>query len=272
MDGLQRSIHRFLLWILLAGVVPANAETFDRSIEIDEYVSVMTNGTIGAATKGARRIYFSGISDARLAAVVSERLLLDYAELGPSKASGLPGFNTVKEEYGIWMVRALASSGIAEYKETLKKVIHSNLGGAAVRKMRKTAKEELLRVDWYATRNKVMASMDNYQVGEDPTNAMLVNLLLADDPECRDFALDVVNWEKKFDPHILQVLERQVREYAVATKGVRNPSVDDRIAVNIKLLGHSGVTQYRDVMNEVLASNAVTSVKRQAATALQRLQ
>lgn len=114
---MSMKIVKALGLLLVCNLANAMDGVFDRSAEIDQYIAQL-NGTATQAEliTASRAIYISGISDERLAKAITERLLRDLPHL-TSLGDG--------DQYGVWMVKALASTGDPSAKATIAKVERS---------------------------------------------------------------------------------------------------------------------------------------------------
>lgn len=276
----QTAIYVLNGCLLFVGSAYSMEGTFSRDQEAMQYVEIMENGTAGAAAIAAKQIYISGISDARLAAAIDDRLRRDYPGIDVPEdrkkipASGGAILNAthpgIEVDYGKCLIKALASQGRDEYAGTLRDISRSkNLGGSQVRNMRTFALRELHRMEWHKRKNAAMASRANYVDGEDPRIAMLINLLRAEEASLRDFGFDRIESERIRNARVDDVLEQQVQLYLNATTLTHSAKKD--IARSIYLLGMSGERSHREVLQKVMQSNAEPRLKKQAQVALDRL-
>ncbi len=243
---------------------------FDRSAEIDKYVETLNTGTQGVVTLALRDIYWSGISDRRLADVLNEQLLRDFADIStPEHPVGRPRFTwTVDEHYGVALIEALASMGIVDYNGTFEKIGKDpKQGGAGNKRVRNEARSAPKVVALRAGLNQVMATRENHVEGGNPTTSMLINLLKSDDRIYRDFALDRIYREKLRDPRLLNFLESQVVAYVNLSPVAKPGWQEVYLRRNIRLLGLSGDTKYLGTMESVVASNVDEGTKKYARVA-----
>lgn len=249
-----------LAWLMsLTSVVHASEGTFDRTAEVDKYIALMGTSTTDTLAVVAKEITVAGLSDPRLAAALNERLLNDYKTLSTDR---------VADTYGVWMARALASFGIADYASTLQTVAHGTRNG----KVASACKEALSTIAWNQAKNQVMASTQYYTEGDDPAVSRLMNLLMSDDYSYKHYAAERMNWERILDKRLMAAIAPQVQQYVDRKDTHLTDLQDDTIASFVKLLGYSKDVQYRGVLENVLAyKQASSGVKRHAKYAIARL-
>lgn len=278
----MRTVSSLIAVALFAQDVQAADEVFDRRAEIEQYIEVFGSGNVTETIAAANRLYVAGISDTRLADVLSARLARDYAELNleytrsnePHPAAGVVHrVLAVDTQYGAAMARALASLGVEQAAATLRQIAQSpRKGGANIKRVRDVAAQQAARIEWYRKRNEIMASTKNHRDGDDPRVSMMVNLLLSDDRSYREHAMDRIYSERLRDPRLFAVLESQVRQYLLDTQAAPPRQKADSLAeYSVKLLGLSGDRSRSEILRNVLASNLPAGIKKQAQVALDRL-
>ena len=242
-----------------AGMASAAEGTFDRTAEVDRYVAALKGANHGTSALIARDIYGSGIMDPRLAAALSDKLLQEYKHLASKRED---------QDFGVFMVRALASCGVADYAATLKQVA----SGSSNEKTRSTAAKEVNSIAWHNGKNIVMAGMQNYHEGDDAHVSRLMNLLQSDDYSYKHWAVERMNWDKVLDARLMAVIAAQVQSYADRGGGTLSDVEDDTMANFVKMLGYSKDAQYRPLLEKVSTlSHASPSVKRYSKSALAKL-
>lgn len=247
----------FALLMPMSGVYAMDGE-FDRSAEVDKYMAALKTGSTGTLAVAAKEISTSGIADPQLAAALKDRFLADYKTIGNDRES---------DTYGVWMCRALASFGIADYAGDLRTIA----SGSKNIKARGACKEALPTIGWNKSKNIVMASRQFHNEGDDPAVSRLMNLLMADDYEYKHYAAERMNWEKVLDKRLMAAIAPQLQQY-VQRDAKLNELQDDTIANFAKLLGYSRDVQYRGVLESVVAYPLASSgVKRHAKYALDKL-
>lgn len=249
-----------ILLLVLTGVAHALDGNFDRSAEVAKYLDVVQNGSRLNMTRAAKELYVSGIDDPKLAAAISERLLRDYPTFGKTdRADG---------QYGAWMVKALASTGIEQYAATIQQ-LQSKSKVVAVRK---ECKEELEKIAWHKTKNRIMNSRENHVEGGNARVSQLLNLIKSDDFTYKQFAADRISWEKLLDPRVLDEMSAQLLRYMNDTGRNASRAQGKALGLYAKLLGYSGLGKYRDPLEQVLASNASALLKKHARDAIKKMQ
>jgi len=244
---------------LITGIANAMDGNFDRTAEVDRYVTALKDANHGTSALIAREIYGSGIMDPRLAAALSEKLLREYKHLAGKRED---------QDFGVFMVRALASCGVADYASTLKQVA----SGSTNEKTRSAAAKEMNSIEWHHGKNIVMAGMQNYRQGDDANVSRLMNLLQSDDYTYKHWAVERMNWDKVLDARLMTVIAQQVQSYADHGGGTLTDIQDDTLANFVKMLGYSKDVQYRPLLEKVSTlSHASSSVKRYSKSALAKL-
>jgi len=269
--------------MLLGSLSHAMDGDFDRKDEIESYLSTVRAGDRHALIIAARSIYASGISDQRLAAAVNDRLLHEYLYLAEPDRVRMPMPGVVHVavyqadgdgEYGLWMARALASFGLAEYTATLQQIAKpSKQGGTKSQRIRHAAAQGVKLIGWHKRKNELMASRRNHTEGDSPQTSRFINLLLSDDQTYKEFAVDQIYEFRIREPRVLTLLNRQLQEYADQMAERRAERKENHLIVdNIKVLGISGDKSYSSTLEKVLTSNAAPAVKKHAQIALNQLQ
>ena len=255
-------LNRLWLSIVLVGIAAmANASegVFDRSAEINKYVELMKTGDMDQLAMVSREIYGSGITDSRLATAIFDRLYRDRKDLLGSN---------LNSQYGVFMVKALASSGTESTKEQLETIRH----GVENSKVASVSADEIKMVDWYLKRNAVMASTANHHEGDDPNVSRLVNLMKSGDTAFQRWAAERMSWDKVLDKRLMEVIAVEVQAYVDRGDGKLSPQADDLMANFVKLLGYSKNVKYRPLLIEVSkVQNASPGVKRHTRNAMAKL-
>lgn len=249
-----------MILLLAFTAVAYSAEgVFDRTAEVYKYAALINDGDRGQLVLVAREIYGSGISDQRLATAIYDRLHRDGKHISGSR---------LDEQYGVFMVKALASTGLESVKPQLRE-IHSEVSSA---KTASACADELKQVDWHAQRDAVMASTANHHEGDDANVSRLINLLKSDDVSFKHWAVERMNWDKVLDKRLMQVIASQVQAYVDRHGGSLSEEEDDTMANFVKLLGYSKDVQYRPLLVSVYNLKSVSSgVKRHAKYAMDKL-
>lgn len=243
--------------LLACNLANAMEGVFDRSAEIDQYVAQL-NGTATQAEliTTSRAIYISGISDERLAKAITDRLLRD-----------LPSLKSIGDgdQYGAWMVKALASTGDPSAKATITKVQNST----SVYRIKAECKEQVNEVDWQRRKNEVMASRRNYNEGDNMRVAQLLNLLQSDDFSHKQDAAYRMSWDRTLDPRLMAEMATQAQTYV--DKGMSSGNKAELVVMShyAKMLGYSNNPEYKPLLRKLLGAPHI--VEKQARISLDRL-
>ncbi|MBC7983373.1 MAG: hypothetical protein H7Y02_05905 [Candidatus Obscuribacterales bacterium] len=256
----MRTMQTAFIFLLLtfSGLTYALDGSFDRSVEVEKYIEVYKTKTRGGVIEASKRIHVAGLADPQLAAAINERLLRDHVGESVSGSIGT--------EYLEWMVKALASTGIAEYETTIKQVAKSTGARCSI------CREEWEKISWYRARNEIASSREHHRAGDDPRITQMLNLLLTPDFSYRFFAAERMNRERLLDPRLMEVVSQQVLEHMNDTPRGSNHDQGKAMGLYVKLLGYSGNVKYRDTLNRLLASKASSVIKKHAKEALRRME
>jgi hypothetical protein len=228
----------------------------DRDAEIAKYSAIMTSGTMTSTTIAAKDIYVSGLSDPGLARLVREQLLRNQSTKSVADRS--------QKQYEMWLLKALASFGLAEDKETLKLVRDRSHLSA----VRSECKEELELIDWHRQKNAIIAGRENYLPGMEVRVLQLLNLLKAEDFAFKRLAAERISWEKRLDPVLLDEMAAQLPVLAVKGKDRSEFKV---LGLYAKLLGYSENRKYLPVLESVSKAGSSVLVKKHAGDAIKRI-
>lgn len=266
--------------LLHAGNSSADEGVFDRETEIRSYLDVFANGNVTQASIAARTFAESGIGDPRVAQVLSQRLERDYPRLTPRHEQNAPyevnhvlsNMPRVDWQYGVAMVRALASTGVYETADTLERVRRSPAsGGSQVKQVRRESEKEKKRIEWYKTRNDIMSSKRNHHEGDDPRASMMINLLTSSDDSYRRYAMERIASERMRDPRPFAVVNEQLRRQMAEDAAGSAKGNEALLVWRIRLLGVSGDRGYRGTLSEIAAAKASLTAKKAAQTSLDQL-
>ena len=254
---------------------------FDREAEILEYLSVIQDGAPVAVINASNSIYHSGISDARLAKAISDRLLRSYPDLTAREVSRaapmrlrvtMQNIPYMEVDYAASMVHALASQGLEEYAPTLRKVAESkSAGGSPIKRVRGAARVGAERIAFYKRRNEIMNNSEHYDPATSVRAAMLINLLRDQDPQYREYGMDRVYTERLRDPAIYDLLAAQIREYMSNHSISPAEKVDGLFVHAIKLLGFSGDRRHQTLLSAIIGQPFPKVVQKAAQASFDRL-
>jgi hypothetical protein len=228
----------------------------DRAADVAKYSSIMTNGTMTSVTIAAKEIYVSGLSDPGLARLVREQLLRNQTTKKTAKRD--------QTQYELWLLKALASFGLEEDRDTLQQV-SKRTGLIAVRR---ECVDELALIDWHRGKNAIMASRENHVPGVDDRVLQLLNLLKAADFSYKHLGAERISWEKRLDPVLLDEMAAQLPALA--------PEAGERAQVKVlglyaKLLGYSENRKYLPVLETASKAASSVLVKKHAGQAIKRI-
>jgi hypothetical protein len=228
----------------------------DRSADIAKYSSIMANGTMTSITVAAKEIYVSGLTDPGLARLIREQLLRNPTTKSTAKRD--------QKQYELWLLKALASFGLEEDKETLQQV--SKQSGLV--SVRKECKEELALFDWHRGKNAIMAGRANHVPGMDERVLQLLNLLKAPDFSYKNLGAERISWEKRLDPVLLDEMAAQLSALA--------PKAGDRAEVKVlglyaKLLGYSENPKYLPTLETARQHASSVLLRKHTGEAIKRI-
>ena len=246
-----------------ASIASASDGVFDRSEEIKKYTEAFNEGPRGVLGEMSKEIYISGLSDAVLAKAINDRLLKEYTSIDLGDRVGVA--------YLVWTIKALASFGIEEHRETLLKVDKRK---KLPTKAKSAIDDEIDRFAWHRRKNEIMASTRNHQPGDNPRVSRYLNLIMDEDFSYKYQGADRINWERLIEPKVADEMAAQLLRY----KDTKFTSKDGKaptktLGLYAKLLGHSGQRKYREALQQVADSKATSVlVKKHAKEALEKLQ
>jgi len=102
-----------VLFISYTGYKSIGYAEIDLTAEINRYMEMLTSGNIIQRTDAAKMIFRSNLTDQKLFEVVNEELLKGY-QLKIRDRNHVDAM--------AWLCKALGSSGMSKYKETLEKI------------------------------------------------------------------------------------------------------------------------------------------------------
>ena len=164
-----------------------------------------------------------------------------------------------------WLCKALASSGISDYKKTLEMVANTTINP----KLQKYAAQSLGMVEEYARRNAIMA--DNRYAGKNlsPEIIRYINMLKSDIPRLKKDAAKKVSRSNFTDHTLFDVISEEL------LKGCQIMSDDrehiDAMAWLCKALAASGMAKYKAVLEQVVANSGNPKLQKYAQQSLDLL-
>ena len=236
-------------------IMPAEIKAAaDRSIEVEQYVEIFTSGTLSRRIAAAKEITRSGLSDPKLFDLINAQLLDNYLQSG--------GKDHV--DYMAWLCKALASSGLPQYKPTLEKVAATTTDP----KLQRYAKQSLELFEQYAKMNKVMAGEGNASSDRDPEVAKIINMLKSDMMKLKRDAAKMVTRKDYGDPVIYEVINNELLAgYAAAAD---NTAVDT-MAWLCKALATSDNPAYKETLRKIADSSGNAKLATHAKKALKSM-
>ena len=192
-----RSFTLILFFIFLVQPV-LGVEASNRQEEVNQHIATLTSASITAKINTAKVISRSGFTNQKLFDVIQTELLRKY----------LTTENSTDVDYISWLCKALASSGMDQYKSTLQKVAET----AKQRKICHYASESLQLLDEYAIRAQIISSNKNTKEGRDPEVARLMNMLQSENLNLKRDAAKLITRNSYQDIDLFKVLNKEIRE------------------------------------------------------------
>lgn len=238
--------------VLLAGAAVAG----DRAAEVDRFLEDLGSPSPVRRIEAAKRVTQSGLTDRRLFDRVDGELREGYL-----RARG----NDLLVDEMSWFCKALASSGVADYKPTLVEVAER----APDPKLRRYAEQSLALVEAYARRNRVMAEGTAAHADLSPEVGRLIGMLGSGDPALQRDAAKTVTRAGYGEPPLYAAVAEALRTGAAA-------DLSDRVRVDAmawlcKALATSGRGEYRPLLESLARDAANEKLRRHASEALAAL-
>ncbi|MBE9504603.1 MAG: hypothetical protein IME96_10550 [Proteobacteria bacterium] len=255
--------------IILYGISAGNAfAEEDRSEEINKYLTLLQSKSITQRVTVAKLITRSGLSDKALFDYINKDLLNRYQQNVPDKpvkydmdeddewmVSGQSDADKLHIDEMAWLCKALASSGLSEYKGTLEEVAYTT----ASPKLKQYAKQSIRLVDEYAERNAIMAKGNNSIQGLSPAKTRLINMLKSDNYSLKRDAAKMLIRSGESDEVLYEVVnEELLKSHSLKTGS--NLHID-AMAWMCKALGSSGISKYRKTLQEIIETTKNTKLK-----------
>lgn len=211
----------------------------DRTEEINGYINTIQTGSIAHKIKVAKEITSSGLNDTRLFDVVEKEL-----KDGFQTASGREPI-----DYMSWLCKALASSGLPQYKGTIEHVAQNT----ASSKLQRYAEQSLALFDKYVTRNEIMnqnsAAFDN----KSPEVVRLISMIKSNMMDLkRDAAKEITRGVYKDRDLYEAVNQELLNGYGDASDNL----AIDTMSWLCKALGSSGNAKYKKTLQKVKDSES----------------
>ncbi len=228
----------------------------DRTEEVHEYIRMLKSDSVTERTAAAKKISRSGLTDPQLFDLINGQLLNGYQ-------SDLTDSMHIDEM--AWLCKALASSGISEYKTTLGTVADT----AYDSKLRKYAEQSLELIDEYAEKNRIMADTQDAPSGESPEVTRHINMLKSDKLSLKKDAAREIYRSTLRNERLFDVVSEEI------LKGLQlNESGSDYVdtmAWLCKALGSSGMSKYSATLQQVVDTTFSIKLQKYAKQSLDML-
>jgi DNA-binding Xre family transcriptional regulator len=169
----------------------------DSSTEVAMYMNMLKSNNVAQRTEAAKKISGSDLTDHELFNTINVMLLERY-QSGPNKG--------IHIDEMAWLCKALASSGMSEYKTTLQKVADTT----SSQKLRKYAIQSLERIDEYAEKNKIMTETQYAAPGQAPEVTRYITMLKSDIPSLKKEAAKKIYRSNLTNPRLFQVVNEEI--------------------------------------------------------------
>lgn len=231
----------------------------DRAGKVDKveyYLKMITSGSYTERLTAAKEITNSGLNDPKLFKVIEERLLQGYQE---------DSTNREHLDEMAWLCKALASSGISDYKKTLQTVAQT----ASNKKLKGYAKQSHDMVDEYAERNAILADTKYAEPGQSPEVTRLITMLKSDNLTLKENAAKEISRSKQDNPKVFEVIEEELLKGYQLNSG--NKNYVDTMAWLCKALGSSGDLKYRPTLQKIFDTTPNQTLRNYAEKSLRIL-
>ena len=253
-----------ILCLLIAG--NAFAE-MDRSEEIDKYRSMLQSTSLHQRITAAKKLTTSGISDEKLFDLISSILLGRYLDdlTDPQQIDEMS-----------WMCKALASSGLTKYRESLKTVAN----GTSNRKLKGYALQSLGLLDKYAEQNRVISDNKYLSEGFSDEEARYMNMLESKDLTLIRNAAKTIFRAGLLDERVYEVVHQVlVRENGKMPKEKEYDDYGEEVEYGFsrkaklkidtiswlcKALGASGQLKYKKTLDEIAKTSVDDRISKYA--------
>lgn len=246
-------VNGLLAAFFLIMPVEINA-SMDRSKEVEQYVEILSSGTLGRQISAAKEITRSGLSDPKLFDLINNQLLDNYLQSNGSD----------HVDYMAWLCKALASSGLQKYKPTLVKVAETTEDP----KLERYAKQSVELFEQYAERNKIISDESNASSGHDPEVTKIINMLKSNMMELKRDAAKMVIRKDYSEPAIYEIINDDLLAgYTSATDKV----AVDTMAWLCKALAASGNPLYKETLTKIADNSGNPKLAKYAKKALKSM-
>lgn len=240
--------------ILCFSCVSISFASEDRSDEVNQYISRLESQSRQTRINALKVITRSNLTDPRLFNVIRDKLLEGYE---------LETYNTDHVDEMAWLCKALASSGLSDYKETLKTVSEN----AYSMKLKGYANQSLELVDDYATKNQVVTDTAHFDESLSPEINRYISMLKSDDLRLKKDAAKMIYRSDLSETKLFDAISDELLE-GYKANGADNI---DTMAWFCKALGSSGISKYQATLDEVLQNTTNIKLKKYAKKGLNNL-
>lgn len=226
------------------------------SAEVDKYIDMLRSQSIPQRIEAAKKITGSGLTDPKLFNVLKEELL--------KRLESSTSNEQIIDEMS-WFCKALASSGLEEHKETLKKVADQ----AASSKLKRYALQSLELVDEYARKNKIMSDTKYAEAGLSPDVARYISMLKSDDISLKKDAAKRITRSGLSEEKLFEVVNEELLK--MSPNSTDNNYVDTT-AWLCKALAASGMPKYKETLKKITETTSSGNLKKHCQNSLEMLE
>lgn len=224
----------------------------DRDKEAAVFLDALRSTSASQRVDALKRITRSGLTDEALFAHINSELLARYPSVsGPDQVDELS-----------WMCKALASSGLPQYKETLSRVASTTQD----LKLKQYAEQSLGLVDQHARRNAAMAQAPDLGGSVSPEAARLIAMVRSGDARLQKDAAKTVTRGKASDPALYDALADLLLQGYQTDQS--NAEWVDTLSWVCKALATSGDAKHRQAIETVARAAANPKLQRYAQQSL----
>lgn len=247
------AVTGLFLLVFLTGAAFAQG---DRSGEVEMLRNGLKSGSSAQRVKAAKLITQAGIQDEVLYEQVAAILQAGFTERKGSD----------HDDEMSWLCKALAASGDSIHEALLQEIADT----APSRKVRNYAKQSAGLIEEYAERNRILNSMETWDVDLSSKENRLVNMLRSDKTRLKKDAAKTVVRSIGVHDKVYGVVAEQLLKMQV--DGLTDSESIDTMAWLCKALAGSGDSQYVESLNQVRAGTSNPKLKTHASKALKQIE
>lgn len=223
--------------MILLGPGGVTAGAGERTAEVNAYTTALASTNIDARITALKQISSSGLTEKSLFDLLKNRLLEGYESSDDDK----------QIDELAWLCKALASSGLADYREVLALVGEK----APNKKVRGYARQSLGLLESYAKRNALLAQQGPETEGLAAEEVRIVNLLRAPEVKLKRDAAKTITRSIATAPKVFAVVDEEL--LTLLHKGGKATTDElDTMAWLCRALGASGAAKYKGTLQEVI--------------------